>query len=84
MICKLHSIAASLDANKLNIDEKDKKDVATTLNAEGCQIIILLKEYLEEDELYGSIAGLVETYSILCSDPVNMVLFERSIQSVRA
>eukprot|EP01084_Bolivina_argentea_P097313 174955_1 len=55
---------------------KKKKEIANKIKSESSQILILLKECLEQDDLYSEIPQLLQTYEYLCSNERLMRLFE--------
>ncbi len=76
-ICRLHCIAITFDADKLNISFNKKQEIAATIKSNSNQILILLKECLEQDNLYSEIPKLLETYEYFCSEEQLMESFEQ-------
>eukprot|EP01084_Bolivina_argentea_P284813 488217_1 len=82
IICKLHSIAIALNPDKLNIALKEKQTIVAKVKNEADQILILLREYLEQDELYSKVPHLLDTYEYLCSEQSLMDTFEECICTI--
>eukprot|EP01084_Bolivina_argentea_P097314 174956_1 len=81
-ICRLHCIAITFDADKLNISFNQKQDIAHKITSNSNQILVLLKECLEQDSLYSEIPKLLDTYEYLCSEEKLMQSFEECAVSI--
>eukprot|EP01083_Nonionella_stella_P198340 728269_1 len=81
-ICRLHGIAIKTSNDKLSMHLEDRLRIAATVKAEADQILIILQEYLEQDELYSNVPHLLTTYDTLCCEEQSVAIFEKCITMI--